>query len=271
LDLTISIVNYNTKEFLHECLNSIYCSNIKRKFQICVVDNNSIDGSSEMVESCFRDVQLTTNCRNEGFAVAHNQIIKNTFTKYILVLNPDIIVLPESINKMFLFLEDNSAIGVLGCKLLNPDGSLQYSCRTFPDPLTILLRGLDIGLWFSEIIKFRNYMMADWDHSSIAEVDWITGSCMMLRRDALNDIGLFDESFFMYFEDVDLCLRMYKNWKVGYFPYSQMIHHHLQQSQKLTSIRQKLIHFKSAYRFFKKHRPYFKRPAIRRGADKYAQ
>lgn len=224
-----------------------------------------------MVESCFRDVHLTTNCRNEGFGVAHNQIIKNTSTKYILVLNPDITILPKSINKMINFLETNSNVGVLGCKLLNIDGSLQYSCRKYPHPLTILLRGLDIGLWFSDTEMFSNYKMADWDHSSIAEVDWITGSCMLLRRDALNDIGLFDEKFFMYFEDVDLCLRMLKNWKVCYFPISQMIHHHLQQSQKLTSIRQKLIHFKSAYLFFKKHGLYFQGPVIHRCAKKNAQ
>lgn len=261
MDLAISIVSYNTKDFLFKCLNSIYSAPVDTKFQVYVVDNNSLDGSQNMVESCFPDVHLIRNTGNDGFAKANNQVINNISSKYIFLLNPDIIVMEGSINRMISFMDKNPDIGILGCKLLNPDLSLQYSCRRYPHALNIFLRGLDVASWFFNTKTIRHYMMADCDHLAVTEVDWIMGSCMLLRRDAVQEIGSFDESFFMYVEDVDLCLRMWKSWKVCYFPHSQMIHHHFQQSRKFTSIRQKLIHIKSFYNFFKKHGPCPRRPA----------
>lgn len=253
LDLIISIVNYNTKDFLYQCLSSIYSAPIPLDYQVYVVDNNSLDGSSEMVETCFPLVYLIQNKQNIGFARSNNQVIKNTNSKYVLLLNPDITVMPKSIENITDFMNKQYDVGVLGCKLLNPDKSVQFSCRKFPNAFTIFLRGLYADLFFPDAHIFRHYMMADWNHSTVAEVDWVMGSSLMLRRDALEEVGLFDESFFMYYEDVDLCLRMWKNWKVCYFPYSHMIHHHRQESHRISSVRQRLIHMMSACRFFRKH------------------
>lgn len=253
LDLIISIVNYNTKDFLHQCLSSIYSTSIPLDFQVHVVDNNSADGSQEMVETFFPQASLICNKQNFGFARSNNQVIKSTDSQYILLLNPDITVMPKSIENITDFMNKHSDVGALGCKLLNPDKSVQFSCRKFPNALTIFLRGLYTDLLFPNAPIFKQYMMADWNHSTIAEVDWIMGSSLMLRREALQEVGLFDESFFMYYEDVDLCLRMWEKWKVCYFPHSQMIHHHLQESHRLSAVRQRLIHIVSAYYFFRKH------------------
>lgn len=253
LDLIISIVNYNTKDFLYQCLSSIYSASIPLDYQVYVVDNNSLDGSQEMVETCFPSVSLIRNKQNIGFGRSNNLVMKNTNSKYILTLNPDVTVMPKSIENIINFMDMQYDVGALGCKLLNPDRSLQFSCRRFPNALTIFLRGLYTDLFFPNAHIFKHYMMADWNHSTVAEVDWVMGSCLMLRRDALKEVGLFDESFFMYCEDVDLCLRMWKSWKVCYFPHSYMIHQHLQESQRLSAIRQRLIHTMSLYRFFRKH------------------
>lgn len=253
LDLIVSIVNYNTKDFLYQCLHSIYSASIPLDYQIYVVDNNSLDGSQEMVETCFPLVSLIRNKQNIGFARSNNRIIKNTNSKYVLILNPDIIVMSKSIENIINFMDMQYDVGALGCKLLNPDKSVQFSCRRFPNALTIFLRGLYTNLWFPNAHIFRHYMMADWHHSTVAEVDWVMGSCLLLRRDAINEVGLFDENFFMYYEDVDLCLRMWEKWKVCYFPHSYMLHHHLQESHRLSAARQRLIHMISAYRFFRKH------------------
>lgn len=253
LDLAISIVNYNTKKLLHQCLQSIFSYSIGLEYRVYVVDNHSTDESQEMVESSFPQVSLIRNHQNVGFARSNNQIIKMTTSRYILVLNPDIIVLSGSIDHMVNFMDKYPETGILGCKLFYPDHLMQFSCRRYPNPFIIFFRGLYGDSLFPHANIFRRYLMAEWDHSSIAEVDWVMGSCMMLRREALEEIGLFDEGFFMYYEDADLCLRMWKDWKVYYDPDAYMIHHHLQESHKLRAVRQRWIHMASAYRFFRKH------------------
>lgn len=267
MDLVISIVNYNTKKLLHQCLQSIFSSSTGLKYQVYVVDNHSLDGSSKMVESLFPKVFLVQNDQNKGFARSNNQVVRMTHSKHILILNPDIIVIPGSIDPMVDFMDRYPEIGTLGCKLLYPDHSIQFSCRRYPNASMILLRGLHGDSLFPHANIFRRYLMADWDHSSIAEVDWVMGSCMMLRRKALEETGLFDEGFFMYYEDVDLCLRMWKDWKVCYYPHSYMIHHHLQESHKLRAFRQRWIHMASAYRFFRKHGPFPRRNSLRHPSD----
>jgi GT2 family glycosyltransferase len=259
LDVIVSIVNYNTKDFLYQCLSSIHSASISLGHQIYVVDNDSRDGSREMVASCYPGISLIANGRNVGFARAHNQIIRGTDSRYVLLLNPDVIVTPGCVDELARFMDDHPAVGVLGCRLLNPDGSIQLSCREYPTAIVIVLRGLYADLVFPKAPLFRRYTMADWDHSTTAEVDWIMGSSLMLRRDALASVGLFDETFFMYYEDVDLCYRMRENWVVCYFPHVSMFHYHRQDSRRLRAVRQRLIHMMSAYRFFRKHGPFPRR------------
>ena len=252
-DLVISIVNYNTRDLLDQCLDSIYSLGLSHSFEICVVDNNSTDGSQEMVRSKYSRVSLICNNDNPGFGRANNQVIANADSRYMLILNPDIIVKPGSIENVIAFMDKNADVGITGCKLLNPDNSIQYSCRRFPVASTILLRGLGADFFASNASYLKSYLMSDWDHETLSDVDWVMGSCMFLRMDALKHTGLFDEKFFMYYEDVDLCIRMWNKYRVCYFPDSNMIHYHLKHSHKLTSLSQRFIHIKSAYRFFKKH------------------
>jgi len=253
MDLTISIVNYNTRELLRQCLSSIYSASAPIKYRVCVVDNSSPDDSGKMVMEHFPSVHLIANGSNVGFGKAHNQVIRATDSEFILLLNPDVIVEPGSIEAMVEFMQSHGDVGILGCKLFNSDMSLQFSCRRYPSAPTIFLRGLYADVIFPGVRAFSHYTMADWDHASLAEVDWLIGSCMLIRRLALEDAGLFDENFFMYYEDVDLCIRMWRRWRVCYFPYVYMVHYHLKQSHKLMNVRQRFIHMRSACHFFRKH------------------
>lgn len=266
-ELTISIVSYNTKEFLRECLNSIEAASIKSSYEVWVVDNASSDGSGEMVCTSFPWVRLVRNSENKGFGGAHNQVLRESESPYILVLNPDIVVSAGSVDAMIGLMANNSEVGALGCKLLNEDGSLQASCRRFPTALTILLRALGGEVLFPQAEIFRRYFMSDWDHDSVAEVDWVTGACLLLRKAALKDAGCFDEGFFMYHEDIDLCRRLWEKWKVCYYPEVCMTHYHRQRSHGLLAFRQRWIHTMSVLRFFGKHGISPRRPAKYRMAD----
>jgi len=255
MDLTIVIVNYNTRDHLANCLDSVFAHLNGCRFQVHVVDNHSSDGSVGMIRKMFPAVRITENKHNVGFAKANNQILKCVEdTRFFVALNPDIIVTEGSLQRMLSFMENTPDAGLVGCKLLNPDRTLQYSCRRWPQPLTILSRGLMLDRFLPDAGMFRRYFMRDWDHEQVAEVDWLQGSCMMIRREALNQAGLFDEHFFMYYEDVDLCLRFRtEGWKIFYLPEPMMIHHHMQQSHKVTSLRTRLIHIRSALYFFRKY------------------
>ncbi len=254
--LTIVIVNYNSGEHLRECLRSIHASGTQTPFRVEVVDNDSRDGSTEIVTEGLPRVHLTRNRKNVGFGRANNQVFRSVAdTRYFLALNPDIVVTPGSLDTMCRFMDEHPEVGVCGCKLLNPDGSLQFSCRTWPHPLTIFLRGLRVEKYFPENRRFLDYYMRDWDHGDTAEVDWVLGSCMMIRRALFSNVGGFDERFFMYYEDVDLALRAWQaGWKVVYIPDVHMLHHHKQESHSWRSPRVVFQHIRSAIHFFSKHR-----------------
>jgi GT2 family glycosyltransferase len=254
LDLAIVIVNFNSKDDLRKCLDSVFeASRGELKIRVCVVDNSSTDCSGNMVASMFPQVNLIRRPDNPGFATSNNAVLQSTRARYYLVLNPDVVVMPGSIEEMVAYLDRNPDTGIAGCKLINSDGSLQDSCRRYPDIITIALRAIGAGKLFPNLPRLRRYLMKDWNHSEIADVDWIFGSCMVIRYEALCDTGLFDEKFFMYYEDVDLCYRMWQGWKVTYLPDISMIHHHRQLSHRIGQIRLRLIHLKSAIYFFRKH------------------
>jgi len=290
LDLVISIVNYKSWRYLRGCLESLNNGVDHSGCQIYVVDNNSQDNSCKFIKSSFPSVNIIQNRTNVGFGCAHNQVIKRTNSKYILILNPDIRVPHDSVGtplcgnpvvRMLGFMEEHPNAGAVGCRLLNPDSSLQYSCRRFPNVMTILLRGIvhlpssifhraardetrrvrdaQAAPWpIARVLK--SYFLLDFDHRTPTDVDWVTGACMLLRRQALEQKGLFDEKYFLYYEDVDLCYRMWPDWKVFYYPHVYMVHHHLRQSHKLKNAKQLLTHIRSVSRFFSKfglfpHRP----------------
>jgi len=252
-DLSIVIVSFNGRELLQECLSSLFAAKLSLSYEVHVVDNASSDGTPNMVQNEFPQVHLVANADNIGFAGANNQILRDLKARYALLLNPDMVVAQNAIEAMVGFMDTHADIGALGPRLLNPDGSLQYSCRRFPNAVAIFLRGLGLFRMLPKLPMRQRYFMLDWDHRTVAEVDWIMGSCMMLRREALQQVGFLDERFFMYYEDVDLCRRMWKQWKVCYLPEIPMLHHHRQESHRLSSLRVRFIHLQSAWRFFAKH------------------
>ena len=253
-DLSIIIVNYETRNLLEQCLNSIYSENYHFSYEVSVVDNDSKDSSIEMVNKKFPQVKLIENRNNLGFAAANNQALRRSNARYLLLINPDTVVLPDSLNVMVEFMDEHPEAGIAGCKLLNPDYSLQYSCRKFSNFATFFLRGIHLDSIFPNNTILRKYMMFDWDHNQVREVEWVLGSCMMVKKKAIEQVGMLDENFVLYFEDQDWCYRMWKHgWKVYYVPQAQMIHYYQRRSAKQFLNVLTWTHIKSMLYFFKKH------------------
>jgi GT2 family glycosyltransferase len=256
--LSIIIVNFNHSEFILTCLESIQKCLAATAYEVIIVDNHSTDGSCRLIREKFGDICLVQNVKNMGFARAVNQGYGKTKGRYILILNPDVRLLPGSVEKAITFLEKNPQVGILLPKLLNLDGSLQFSCRTFYSFSYLLFRRSPLGKIFPNHRVLRKHFMMDWDHAESREVDWGLGGCMFLRRDALRGDKVLDERFFLYFEDVDLCLRLKKEgWKVVYYPGAVMIHSHLRHSAKGVFSRAKWEHLKSLIKFYHKHRRFW--------------
>lgn len=222
--LSICIVNWNTREDLVKAIESLNCGGADDR-EVVVVDNASSDGSAAFVRSRFPAVTLLENQENSGFSRAYNQAIEAARGEYLLLLNPDCIVHPHALERLTAFLESNPKAAAVGPRLLNADGSLQYSCRRFPTFATGLFRNTPLGRLFPRNRFSREYLMTEWDHSAAREVDWISGAAICIRREALDQVGLLDERFFMYCEDVDWCFRARKlGWGIHYLPTATVTH-----------------------------------------------
>ena len=257
-DLSIVIVNWNTKALLSQCIESIKIHAKRIHFEIIVVDNFSSDGSPEMVEKNFPGVILIKNKKNKGFGQANNQGLAKARGKYILFLNSDVVVNEKCLDEMFDFMERNPDIAASSCKLTFPDGSLQHSCRKFPSFKTFSLMLLGLRYLFPHMKIFRDYLMLDWDHSDIKEVDQIMGSFMFIRKDVLNEIGSFDERYWMYFEEVDLCLRIKNSgWKIVHYPNVSAVHFLSKSSEQWGETKRINEFQKSLLKYFRKNGKFY--------------
>ena len=223
--LSIIIVSYNSISFLKDCLDSLITNPTKNSFEILVVDNASDDGSVEMVKKKYPYVRLFKNDNNIGFAAANNLAIKSSQSEYILLINSDCQVYRDSLDDLVSFISENENIGIVGPRIINSDGSMQFSCRRFPSifdaGMHTILTNIAPNNPFS-----RRYKLVDIKRDEPFEVDWVSGSCMLIRRKALADTGYMDENYFMYVEDTDLCYQMWKKgWKVFYYPNAEILHH----------------------------------------------
>jgi GT2 family glycosyltransferase len=253
LDLSISIVNWNTRDDLRQALTAIYNSGTKASFEVIVVDNASTDSSVAMLESEFPQVRVISNDANRGFGAAHNQAFNQGTGRYRMPLNPDALVQPGGFDKLIACAESDPKIGVIGPKLLYPDGSLQYSCRRFPSIGAALFRNALFDKLFPKNRFANDYLMRDWDHNSHREVGWVSGAAMLIRGELLDKVGAFDEQFFMYCEDTDLCFRARQSgYSVYYCPEAVAIHT-VGRSSDAVPNRMTLQHHKSMYLYFKKH------------------
>ena len=227
MKLSIVIVNYNVKAFLQQALESILKATKSIDTEIFVVDNHSVDGSVEMLQSQFPQIKLIANHDNRGFAIANNQAIQQATGDYIWLLNPDTLVQEDTPQKLIDVMENDSEIGLLGCKILNDDGSLQLACRrSFPTPWVAFTKLLGLANLFPKSKYFGRYNLTHLDPDEAYEVEAVSGSCMFIRKEALEEVGTLDEAFFMYGEDLDWCFRFGQSgWKVFYTPETSIIHY----------------------------------------------
>lgn len=225
IDLSIIIVNWNARKYLRHCLKSIYRRTKKISLEIWVVDNNSWDGTQEMVKKEFKKVTLIANSKNLGFAKANNQAIKKARGRYILILNPDILVSQGVLEKTLNFLKKHPRVGMAGVRLTDEEGNPQFSAgRRLPS----IWGEICVSMLRSPFPKskiFGSYHMSFWDHQDRCQVEAILGAFMMIPKRLLKKVKGFDESFFIYGEDVDLCLRVRKaGYKIFYLGDIKMIH-----------------------------------------------
>jgi hypothetical protein len=250
--LSICIVNWNTKEDLAKALASLPEGHVADR-EVIVVDNASSDGSPAMVRSRFPAVKLLQNAENVGFSRAYNRALQEATGRYLLVLNPDCVIHPGALSRLIEFMESNPEAGAVGPRLLNADGTLQFSCRRFPTFAAGLFRNTPLGRIFPGNRYSRQYLMMEWDHSLPQEVDWISGAAMLIRRPTLEEVGPLDEGFFMYCEDVDWCYRArQKGWKIYYLP-TAVITHLIGRSSDQRPRAMVVEFHRSMRRFYRKH------------------
>jgi GT2 family glycosyltransferase/lipopolysaccharide/colanic/teichoic acid biosynthesis glycosyltransferase len=254
MDLSIIIVNYNVRAFLENALVSIQKAMRNLEGEIFVVDNASDDGSVEMLQTKFPNVQLTARKENLGFAKANNLALNKAKGKYFLLINPDTIVQEDTLETMMKFFEQHSEVGLATCKVMNPDGTLQLACRrSFPTPFVAFSKLFGFSDMFPQSKLFGKYNLTYLPENETREVDAVSGSFMFLRRAVFEKIGGLDEDFFMYGEDLDWCYRVQHNgWKVFYVPTTQIIHYK-GESTRRSSIDEVKIFYNSMQLFVKKH------------------
>jgi len=253
-DLSVVIVNYNVVFFLEQCLNSVFAASKNLNVQIFVVDNNSVDGSINMLKENFSSVVLIENKENVGFSKANNQAIKRANSPYVLLLNPDTVIEEDTFDKCIDFMNSNADCGGLGIRMLDGKGNfLPESKRGFPSPSVAFYKIFGLSYLFPKSQKFGRYHLGFLSEFEVNEVDVLSGAFMLLRTETLEKVGLLDEQFFMYGEDIDLSYRIklggYKNY---YFPETKIIHYK-GESTKKSSVNYVFVFYKAMILFAKKH------------------
>ena len=254
-ELSVIIVNWNTRDLLRDCLNSVYAETKAPPFEILVVDNASSDGSAEMVTKEFPRVRLIKNRENLGFARANNQAIRQSSGRFILLLNSDTVVLQGALDKMVAFMKAHRAVDASGPMLLNPDGSLQPSTLGSLDNFTFV-RFLIIGsdFFIAHLLKLllRKMCKKETYGHQPRQVGGVSGASMMITREAVDKVGLLDEQYFFFMEEVDWFYRLQQLGGLVYFiPEAQIIHHYA-KSINQTDNRSKYLH-ENRYRFINKY------------------
>jgi len=257
-DLSIVIISWNVRELLRRCLDSIQESLKGEKgkgllVETIVFDNGSADGSADMVREDFPWVHLMESEVNLGFTKGNNLAIGQSEGRYILLLNPDTEVVGDALGTMVAYMESHPRVGALGPQLLNPDGTTQSSRRRFPTLATAFLESTVLQPWFQGSRILKRYYLLDRLDEEIQPVDWVVGAAILIRREALHQVGPLDEEFFMYSEELEWCYRLKaQGWEVVYLPTAQVVHQEGRSSGQVLPARH--IHFqRSKVLFFKKY------------------
>ena len=256
MDLSHILVNYHSREPLLEVLASLPNGAAGLQSETVVIDNSPGDGTAEALATKFPAARIIANAENVGYARAVNQGLRATSGAFVLVMNPDCEVPSGAIRTLVDHLRAHPRAGIAGPRILNPDGTLEYSARAFPDPFTFLFNRYSLlTRLFPRNPWSRRYLMTDWDHASVRDVDWLSGACMVVRRAAIDEVGPMDEAFFMFNEDVDWCRRMKRaGWGVVYVPDATVVHH-IGASRKRTANRVILERHRGMIHYFRKHHP----------------
>lgn len=227
MELSIIIVNYNTRDLTLNALQSLYFSETSHTFEVILVDNDSADNSVKVIRDMFPQVHIIENSENIGYARANNQGIQAAKGKFILLLNSDTVVERDTLETMLTFMLANPSVGAAGCKIVLPDGSLDKACkRGFPTPSASFYYAFGISKLFPNNPKFNQYQLSYLDENKDYSVDCLVGAFMLVRREIVDQVGMLDESFFMYGEDIDWCYRIkQQGWDIYYYPYTQIKHY----------------------------------------------
>lgn len=224
MDLSIVVVSWNTRDILRDCLQSVVDNLGALQTEVFVIDNASHDGSAEMVAEKFPQIRLIANTDNKGFAAANNQALVQAQGKYVLLLNPDTLVKGDVLTKSVEYMRQHAEVGMMGCRVLNGDGSVQLTCSAFPSLMNLVL--LSSGLFRCRWPKFLGrYLVLDWNRDTERDVETVTGCYMLIPRVAIDQVGMLDESFFCYGEETDWCQR-FRNagWRLAFAPVGEIIH-----------------------------------------------
>lgn len=252
-DLSVTICSWNTIDDLRACLASLRAVKDEAHFEVVVVDNASEDGSPDMVAAEFPEFRLLRQTKNLGFTGGHNLAIAERRGHDVALLNSDTVVHPGAIRALTAYFKDHPEAGIIGPKLLNPDGSLQFSCRRFPNPVAAAFRNTVLGRIFPNNRYVREYLMQDWPHDLPREVDWLSGAALFARGEVVDKVGVLDDTLFMFCEDVDWCKRTWQaGWKVVYVPQA-VITHAIGRSTDRVANKMIVRFHRSMFRYYLKH------------------
>ena len=254
IDLTVSIVNHRNRDLLRELLRSIKLHTHNISYEVFVVDNASRDGSMEMVRSHYPWVRLLSNDYPMGFAANNNQVLSLARSRYLILLNDDMLLRNDALDRMVAFMDANEAAGAVGCKLLNADGTLQRSCwRQYPSPKTLFIDLFYLSRLLPSLSWVREFDISLQSTGEPVEVDYVLGACLMVRQQVIDQIGLLDENFFMFLEETDWCYRIKRRgWRIFWTPDSEIIHYG-QQSVSKDPARFVPMLYRNYCRFYRKY------------------
>lgn len=259
MDLSIIILNYRTKGLVRQALRGVLLAEPRGSYEVIVVDNASHDGCLDLVAREFPWVIRIASAKNCGFGAGNNLGMRAARGRFVLLMNPDIAVFSGQIDALLDFMAAHPRVGVVGPRLANPDGGVQDSCRRFPRLFTPIYRRTKLGQLPHARQQLDHFLMHDASRTASMPVDWLLGACLLLRREVLPDVGMFDENFFLYFEDLDFCRRCWqRGWEVWYVTTAVPVHYHQRLSASLSGVSAVLHpatwqHIRSAFHYYRKY------------------
>jgi hypothetical protein len=256
MDVSVVVVNWNTRDILRDCLRSVYEQTKDIRFEVIVIDNASSDDSAAMVRREFPQAILIENPENRGFAAANNQGMKIGKGRYVLLLNPDTIVLDGAIEKTMAFADLHPDVGVVGCQVLENETKIQRTCFAFPSLRNLILQESGLRRLFPRSRFFGAADMGWWDRNTERDVDVVSGMFMLARREAIEQVGLMDEDYFIYAEETDWCFRFWRaGWRCVFTPLARIIHRDGgSKSTMQTSVKMFVQQQKNMLIFYRKNR-----------------